>query len=97
MWLLGGCAAGSLAVTAIAWTVGRLRPGQPGQAVALALGGGLLRWVMVSGLLLAAWRHGTTSGILALAGFWLGRWGMIYWVSRRNRTPLAGRARLSGD
>jgi hypothetical protein len=97
VWLLCGWAVGSLAVAAIAWTVGQLRPGQPREAVALVLGGGLLRWVLASGLLLVAWRQGILPGMLALTGYWVGRWGAIYWIDRRNRPPLAGRVRLSGD
>jgi len=77
LWLFAGGAVGALNGLTLWWTVGRLRPDVSGRAVAWILGGALLRWGLIAGLLVAALQRGVLPGILAFAGLWLARWGMV--------------------
>lgn len=77
-WLFTGGTIGILSGLTLWWTVGRLSPDVPSSAVFLAMGGIMLRWGLATVLLIAALQHGIVSGLLAFAGLWLARWGMVY-------------------
>ena len=77
-WLFIGGAIGMLNGLSLRWTVARLHPDAPTHAAVLTMGGAMLRWVLTAGLLIAALQHGIKSGLLAFAGLWLVRWGMVY-------------------
>jgi len=81
LWLLAGGAIG-LANGWLLWQgVARLRPDASARAVAGMVGGAALRWALVTALLVVALRQGVVSGVLAFAGLWLVRWGLIGWWS----------------
>jgi hypothetical protein len=53
----------------------------------------VLRWTTTGGVLIAALQRGIVPGLLAFAGLWLARWGMVYWLGRTSlktwrRTPV---------
>jgi len=77
LWLFTGGSIGVLNGLSLRWTVARLRPDTPRQAVAWTLGGGMLRWGLAAGLLVAALQRGILPALLAFAGLWLARWGTI--------------------
>lgn len=81
--LLGGVALGALTVWSIARAVACLKPAPTGSML-LILGSGLLRWVLTAGLLLLAWQHSTLTGLLAVGGFWAGRWVTLLVLNRRR-------------
>jgi hypothetical protein len=83
-WLIAGGAIGVLNGLGLRWTVARLRPEAPGRAVAWALGGAMLRWGLAASLLIAALRHGVVPALLAFAGLWLARWGIVYGFNLRT-------------
>lgn len=86
-WLFAGGAIGVLNVLSLQWTVGRLRPDVPRNAVAWVLAGALLRWTTTAGVLIAALERGILPGLLAFAGLWLARWGMVYWLGFGRALP----------
>ncbi|MEA3345876.1 MAG: hypothetical protein U9Q78_06500 [Chloroflexota bacterium] len=85
-WLLIGLAIGLLNMLTLCWTVARLDPGAPSTAVALVLAGAILRWGLAAGLLIAALQRGIGPGLLAFAGLWLARSGVVWWLGF-GRTP----------
>jgi len=85
LWLFAGGSIGVLNGLSRRWTVARLRPDVPGQAVVWALGGAMLRWSLAAGLLVTALQRGVVPGLLAFAGLWLTRWGIVYWLNSRVR------------
>ena len=85
LWLFTGGSIGVLNGLSLRWTAARLRPDAPGQAVAWALGGAILRWSLAAGLLMAALQRGVVPGLLAFAGLWLARWGIVCWLNLRVR------------
>lgn len=92
-WLLAGCAVGALNGLILWWAVGRLRPDVPRNTVAWVLAGALLRWTIVAALLIGALQHGIVPGLLAFAGLWLARWGMVYWLGFGRALPVVLRFR----
>jgi hypothetical protein len=84
LWLFIGGAIGAIHVITMWWTVARLQPDAPHQALAWVLGGAALRWAITGGLLCIALRTGAGPGLLAVVGLWLGRWGTVRWL-RLNR------------
>ena len=82
--LLGGSAIGTLSGLTIGWTVARIGTRAPGRAVFWTVAGALLRWGLATGLLLGALQRGLTPVLLAFAGLWLGRWGIVCWYHRRE-------------
>ncbi len=76
-----------LNVLTLRWTMARLRPGAPRRAVAWILGGALLRWSLAVGLLVAALQRGIVLGLMAFAGLWLARWGMVCWIGFGRASP----------
>jgi hypothetical protein len=84
-----GGAVGTLNVLTLRWTVARLRPGAPRHAAAWILGGALLRWGFIAGLLIAALQRGLVPGLLAFAGLWLAQWGMVCWTGLGQASPDA--------
>ncbi len=87
LWLLAGGAVGALNGLILWWTVGCLRHDVPGSAVAWVLAGAMLRWTIVAALLIGALQHGIVPGLLAFAGLWLARWGMVYWLGFGRALP----------
>ena len=85
LWLFTGGSIGVLNGLSLRWTVARLHPDAPGQAVAWALGGAMLRWSLAAGLLMTALQRGVVPGLLAFAGLWLARWGIVCWLNLRVR------------
>lgn len=79
-WLLAGGVVSGLNVLSLWWTVGRLRPEAPSEGVALVAGGMVGRWLLVTGLLVAALQRGIVSGLLAFAGLWLVRTALVCWL-----------------
>jgi len=77
LWLFAGLVVGALNGLTLWWTVARLQPHAPGHGVAWILGSTLLRWGLAAGLLIAALQRGILPGLLAFAGLWLARWGIV--------------------
>jgi hypothetical protein len=77
LWLFVGGAVGALHALTLWWTVAHLRPESAGRALARAWGGALVRWTTAAGMLIVALQHGIVPGLLAFAGLWLARWGMV--------------------
>jgi len=77
LWLFVGLMVGVLNALTLWSSVARLRPAAPGRAVAWVLGGALLRWSLAAGVLIAALQRGVLPGLLAFAGLWLARWGIV--------------------
>ena len=73
LWFLAGAVVGLVQVLALRWTVDSLRPDKPGNAMALVLGGTLLRAATVVVVLVIAIRQSLTLGLLAFAGFFVSR------------------------
>ena len=83
LWLFVGGAVGTLNALTLWWGVGCIRPEAPHRAVAWALGGALLRWTVVAGVLIVALQQGIVPGLLAFSGLWLARWGTTCWLGLR--------------
>ncbi len=77
LWLFAGGAVGTLNALTLWSSVARLRSDVSGRAVAWMLAGVLLRLGLAAGLLSAALQRGVVPGLLAFAGLWLARWGMV--------------------
>lgn len=82
LWLLAGGIIGVLNGLSLRWTVAGLRTGAPGRAVVLTMAGAILRWGLAASVLFFALQRGIVPALLAFAGLWLARWGMIYWANR---------------
>ncbi len=78
LWLFAGLAVGALNGFTLWSSVACLRPDVSGRAVAWIVGGALLRLGLVASLLIAALQRGVLPGLLAFAGLWLARWGIVY-------------------
>ena len=78
-WFLTGGLIGVANGAALWWTVAHLRPEAPRRAVLNAVGGSLLRWALVSGLLVLALRQGIWPCLVAFAGLWMARWAVASW------------------
>ena len=81
-WLLAGGIIGILSGLSLRRTVTGMHPGASGRAVILAMAGAILRWGLATGLLFLAVERGIVPALLAFAGLWLTRWGMVYWANR---------------
>lgn len=68
------------------WTVARFRPGAPIRVVAWVLAGAVLRWGLAASLLITALQRGIVPGLLAFAGLWLARWGMVCWLASAHKS-----------
>ena len=86
VWLLVGGAIGFLEAVTMWWTVARLRPGAPQRVVIWVVGGIVVRWGLDAGLLAVALQQGIVPGLLAFAGLWLSRRGVVFWVSVRHKS-----------
>jgi hypothetical protein len=82
LWMLAGGAVGTLNGLTAKWAVARLCPTAPGRAVSWTVTGAILRWGLAAGLLIAALQRGIVPTLLAFAGLWLARWGIVYWWYR---------------
>ncbi|HUX77325.1 MAG TPA: hypothetical protein VMY40_11860 [Anaerolineae bacterium] len=82
LWMLAGGAIGTLSGLTARWTVARLGPTAPGRAVSWTVAGAMVRWSLAAGLLIAALQRGIAPTLLAFAGLWLARWGIVYWWYR---------------
>ncbi|MDY6875350.1 MAG: hypothetical protein SWK90_03980 [Chloroflexota bacterium] len=87
LWLFTGLAVGALNGLSLQRTVARLQPSAPGHGVIWVLGGTLLRLGLATVLLIAALQHGIVPALLAFAGLWLARWGI---VCSAQRTRISG-------
>lgn len=83
LWFLLGCAAAIAGGMSIGWTVGRLNCSDaPSRAIAVVVGGAIVRVAVAALILGVALRQGIMEGLLAFAGLWLGRWGAVAILSR---------------
>jgi hypothetical protein len=41
----------------------------------------MLRWGFAASLLITALQRGIVPGLLAFAGLWLARWGLVCWLA----------------
>ncbi len=78
VWLVAGALVGWVSILTQVWLVARLCPRTPRQGLWLLLGGMLLRWALIAGLLSVALRQGIVAGLLAFAGLWMARWVLIW-------------------
>lgn len=85
-WLLTGSVVGAWHGVTLWWTVARLQPDAPRQAITWTLGGAILRWGLAAGLLITALQRGIMPGLLAFAGLCLVRWGMTCWLALGQRS-----------
>lgn len=85
-WLCTGGAVGVLSALTLWWTVSRFRPGAPRRALAWVLGGLMLRWGLAASLLITALQRGIVPGLLAFAGLWLARWGLVCWLALAHKS-----------
>lgn len=69
------------------WTVAHLRPDAPRRAVLYAVGSALVRWGLACGLLVSALQQGMWPCLVAFAGLWLARWGVVSWFGF-SRAPF---------
>jgi FtsH-binding integral membrane protein len=83
-WFLFGAVLSAVKVLTLLWTVNRIHPNAPYQAVVWAMGGAIMRWLLVTSLLLSALQQGIVSALFAFAGLWLARWGVIVWLERND-------------
>lgn len=86
-WFLAGGIVGLLNGITLWWTVAYLRPEAPRRALFNAIGGALVRWGLVSGLLISALRHGIWPCLVAFAGLVVARWGVVSWFGF-NQAPF---------
>ncbi|HEC35485.1 MAG TPA: hypothetical protein ENI39_03000 [Anaerolineae bacterium] len=89
LWLLAGLAVGVLNGLTLWSSVARLRPDVSGRAVAWILAGALLRLSLAASLLIVALQRGVLPGLLACAGLWLARWGLVCWLGFGQAVPPA--------
>lgn len=82
IWLVIGLGVGLVQVLTQWWTVNRLRPGTRSAALRWIVIGALGRWMVTAAVLLLALSTSISAGLLAFAGWWLGRWPLIIWLSR---------------
>ena len=78
VWLIAGALVGWVSILTQVWTVARLCPRMPRQGLWLLIGGMLLRWTLIAGLLSVALRQGIVAGLLAFAGLWVTRWVLVW-------------------
>ncbi len=74
VWLIAGALVGWVSILIQVWTMPRLRPDALRQRLGGMIGGMLLRWLLIAGLLSVALQQGIVAGLLAFAGLWLARW-----------------------
>jgi hypothetical protein len=95
LWLLLGIAIALINGLSIRWTVGSLNiSGARSRAIAVVVGGAVVRVAVAALVLAVALRQGIVEGLLAFAGLWLGRWGAVAILSRgrsRLRTRIMSR------
>jgi len=84
LWLLTGGMTGVIHALSLWRAVARLHPGVPAHAALSVLSGMFLRWGLTAGLLVAALQRGPATCLLAFAGLWLGRFGLVCWLGSRN-------------
>lgn len=82
VWLVVGGAVAVLSGLSIRWTVERIEPEAPAQALAWVLGGAALRWGLIVLVLILALRQGILMGLTAFLGLWLGRWAAAWYLSK---------------
>jgi hypothetical protein len=83
LWPLAGGVVGVANALTLWWTVARLHPDTPHHAIAWTIAGLILRWSLVTGLLIVALQYGIAPALLAFASLELTRWGMVWWQHRR--------------
>ena len=79
-WFLAGGMLSLLNVISLWWTVNQLRPEAMAQAMGLTLGGMVARWLLAAWLFSLTLDYGFMAIVLALTGFLVVRWTMIYWL-----------------
>jgi hypothetical protein len=77
MWFLIGVALGAFLVLSLKHFVGRLTPQDGEVTYPRILIGFLGRHLVLALILVVAIRQDPMAGVLAVAGFWMGRWAMI--------------------
>lgn len=83
LWFLAGAAVGMVQALTLLWTVDSLHPERPWQAMALVLGGTLLRAAVVVAVLIIAITQSLTLGLLAFVGFFVSRTVCVAIISSR--------------
>lgn len=81
-WFVAGMAVGVFHVLTHWWTVNRLQPGSGLAAMGWMMAGVLGRLAITGVLLLLALSASVSAGLLAFAGWWLGRWPLLLWCNR---------------
>lgn len=91
LWLFLGALVGLINFLALWWTADRLCPGAVRRAGMWLAVTSVLRLALVASLLVLAVRRGVSEVLFAFFGFWLTRWPLLYWWSRRSG-PTNGRS-----
>lgn len=79
VWLLVGVLVGLLNGLTRRWTVARLQAEMENSALALTLGGLVVRLSLVAMLLIVGLRQGIVPGLLAFVGLWVTRMVTVIW------------------
>lgn len=79
LWLLMGGLVGALNGLTRWWTVARLQAEMGSNALALTLGGLVIRLALVTVLLTGGLRQGIGPGLLAFTGLWVTRMVTVIW------------------
>jgi uncharacterized membrane protein len=85
VWLGLGSTLGLFTLTMQWWTINRLLSSESNRAVAVAVGGMIVRLALVAGLLIVALKENILAGILVLIGWWLVRSVSLVWVELNMR------------
>lgn len=95
VWPTAGALVGILNACTRWWTVAQAGYDRPSRVLPLALGGMIVRLVMVTALLTVALREGLFPGLLTFGGMWLARWGSVIWTHAKGVDRLS--TRTMGD
>lgn len=82
LWVLAGAVLGWFTIYFQIWNVAQLGPHTtPNVALALVIGGALIRWTLVAVLFWAALQVDVVACLLSFIGLWVARWWMVCQVN----------------